>query len=113
MESVSATWKYAHNDQFSPRLKRCNFRDDLHPKVMVGFQTIKTQMEVEVTVFWSSDLTSPESPIKRREFPIRWPWAKATKPIFFNFLYQVAMGVDLENIPYHNSWTMPGKTPTA
>lgn len=107
-ESVSAIWKYAHNDLFSPPLERCNFRDDLHPKAMIGFQAIKTEVEVEVTVFWSSNRTSPESPIKRREFPIRWPWAKASKPFFFNFLYQVAVAVDLENIPYRDSWTMPG-----
>ena len=107
-ESVSAIWKYAHNDLFSPRLQRCNFRDNLHPKVTIGFQAIKTEVEVEVTAFWSSNRPSPESPIKRREFPIRWPWAKASKPIFFNFLYQVAVAVDLENIPYRDSWTMAG-----
>ena len=108
MESVSAAWKYAQNDLFSPRLERCNFRDDLHPKVTIGFQAIKTEVEVEVTVFWSSNRTSPESPAKRREFPIRWPWAKANKSVFFNFLYQAAVAVDLEGIPYCNSWIMPG-----
>jgi len=74
---------------------------------MFGFQTIKTEVKFEVTLFWSSNHNTRESRGKRKDrYPIRWPWAKDSNPIFFNFLYQIAVVVDLEKIPNGDSWIM-------
>ena len=105
---LSAVWKYAHNDLFTDRVQSWIFNHDLHPGAMFGFETEKTEVEFEVTLLWSSDRSSRDSQGKRKiYYPIQFPWAKGSKPIFFNFVYQVNVLVDLEKIPDHGSWFLP------
>ena len=108
LRGVSAIWKYAHNDFVSDPVKNCAFNPKFYPRAMFGFQTVKTEVEFEVTLFWSSNRNSRELLGKRKDFhPIRWPWAKGNNPMFFNFLYQIAIAVDLERIPDVDSRIMP------
>ena len=56
---LSAVWKYAHNDVLFPdRVERYTFNHELHPWAIFGFQTIKTEVEVELTLLWSSNRNS-------------------------------------------------------
>ena len=106
--SISAVWKYAYNDLFPDRVQRCTFNHELRPGAMFGFQSRKTEVKFELTLLWSSNRNSRDSQSKRKSYyPIRLPWTKGGNPIFFNFLYQVDVLVDLEKIPDHNSWFMP------
>ena len=109
LRSASAVWKYAHNDLVSDPVKTWAFSPKFRPRAMFGFKTIKTsEVEFEVTLFWSSNHNSRESRGKRKNSSLRWwPWVKDSHPIFFNFLYQIAVVVDLEKIPDGNSWIMP------
>ena len=109
LRSASAIWKYAHSNLMDP-VKDYPFDSKLRPHAKFGFQTIKTEVEFEVMSFWSSNRKSQESRGKRKD-PTWWPWVKGSKkdssPIFFNFLYQIAVVVDLEKIPDGDSWIMP------
>jgi len=108
LRGVSAVWKYVHNDHVSDPVKSCAFNPKFRPQAMFGFQTIKTEVEFEVMLLWSSNSNSRESQGKLKDSPRRWwPWAKDNNPIFFNFLYQIAVVVDLEKIPDGKSWIMP------
>jgi len=109
VSSQSAIWKYAHNDDLVPdRVQKCTFNHELHPGAMFGFQSRKTEVEFEVLLLWSSNLNSRDSQGKRKSYyPLRLPWTKGSNPIFFNFVYQVDVLVDLEKIPDQDSWLMP------
>ena len=108
LRDVSAVWKYAHNDAVSDPVKNCALNPKFHPPAMFGFQKIKTEVGFEVTLLWSLSRNSWESRGQRKYFyPIQWPLAKGTNPMFFNFLYQIAVVVDLEKIPDGKSWIMP------
>ena len=102
---VSAAWKYAHNDLSGP-VEHCAFNPKFHPRAIFAFQTVKTEVEFEVTSFWLSNRNSRKSRDKR--YPIRRLWTRGNNPIFFNFLYQIAVVVDLEKIPDVESRIMPG-----
>jgi len=107
VSGASAIWKYAHNDLVSDPVKQCRFNPKFHPRATFGFQTIKTEVQVELTVFWSSNSNFPEPQGKLRDlFPV-WLRTKKSNPIFFNFLHQIAVVVDLEKIPVGDSWTLP------
>ena len=107
VSGVSAIWKYAHNDVISNPVKKCTFNHKFHPRATFGFLTSKTQVEVELTVFWSSNRNSPETPNKLRDFFPVWFRTKKSNPIFFNFLHQIAVVVDLEKIPAGDAWAIP------
>jgi len=106
---LSAVWKYAHNDVLFPeRVEGYTFDHELRPSAVFGFQTIKTEVDVELTSLWSSNRNSRESQSRIKDFfPIRWTRTKRNNPIFFNFLYQIAVVVELAKIPVGGSWTMP------
>ena len=107
VSNASAIWKYAHNDLVSDPVKKCTFNPKFHPRATFGFLTIKTEIEIEMTVFWSSNRDSRGSRGQLRElFPV-WPRTKKSVPIFFNFFHRIAVVVDLEKIPLGDSWTMP------
>ena len=106
---LSAVWTYAHNDILFPdRVERYTFDHGFRPWAMFGFETVETEVEVELMLLWSSNRDSQESQGKIKDFfPIKWPRTKRSQPLFFNFLYQMAMVVELEKIPVGGSWTMP------
>ena len=111
MESDIAIWKYVHNDAIFHRVEGWTFDRDICPSVTFWFKRIKTDVQVEITAFWSSKHDAQEGKTLRRDFPILWRRAKANKSIFCNFVYQVEAVVDLEKVPHERSWIMPRKKP--
>ena len=109
---LSAVWNYAHKDDAWDPVKMCTSDRKFHPWATFGFQTIKTEVEVGLTLFWSLDRNFRESQGKIKHFfPMRWPWTKSSNPIFFNFVYQISVVVDLEKIPDGDSWIMSKMKP--
>jgi len=107
-ESDGAVWKYTHNDAIFGRVEGWSFDHELRPSAVFGFSDVKPEVEVQVTVFWSSEAhTKLMKP--RDSFPFRWRRAKAQQSVFANFVYQVTVVVDLENVQDERSWIMPRK----
>ena len=112
-ESAIAVWKYIHHDsdQIFPRVEGWSFDRGVCPSVTFGFEQVKTDVQVEITAFWSSNHDTQEGKFLKRGFPILWRRTKANKSIFCNFVYQVEVVVDLEKVPHERSWTMPRRKP--
>ena len=107
-ESDGAVWKYIHNDAIFGRVEGWSFDHELRPSAVFGFSDAKPEVEVKVTVFWSSEAhAKPTKP--RDSFPFRWLRAKEQQSVFANFVYQVAVVVDLEKVKDERSWIMPRK----
>ena len=98
-----AVWKYVHNDEIYDRLEGWCFEPDDCPSALFGFEQIQTEVQVQITVFWSLN----QVPSKRRDFPIMWRRAKEHKSIYENFLHQAVASVGLEKVPQSRSWVMP------
>ena len=112
-ESAIVVWKYIHHDddRIFPRIDGWCFDRGVYPSATFGFKQIKTEVQVEITAFWSCNHDGQEGKTLRRGFPILRRRAKANKSIFCNFVYQVEAVVDLEKVPDERSWTMPRRKP--
>ena len=107
-ESDGAVWKYIHNDAIFGRVEGWSFDHELRPSAVFGFSDVKPEVEVQVVAFWSSEAhTKLMKP--RDSFPFRWRRAKEQQSVFANFVYQVAVVVDLEKVQDERSWIMPRK----
>jgi len=53
MELDIAIWKYIHNDQIFPHIKGWSFDHDICLSITFGFKQLKTEVQVEITAFWS------------------------------------------------------------
>ena len=112
-ESESIFWSLTHNDVAykSERLQGWSFARELLPSALYAFSRAPV-LEVEVMVFWSED--SGMGHRKRRGFfPLNLRGseeASASPHAFANFIYQVSVKVDLNDIKDDHSWIVGGDT---
>jgi len=109
-ESDGAVWKYTHNDAVFGRVEGWSFDHELRPSAVFGPSDIKPEVEVKVTTFWSSEAHTQLTK-SRDSFPFRLNWrrAKGQQSVFANFVYQVAVVIDLEKVQDERSWIMLSK----
>jgi len=114
--SENIFWRYVHNDAGfkSDRLQKWSYERSLLPTAIFGFSRRgpKPAVEAEVIVLWSED--SEGQHVKRRGlFPLRSAAGAAAErqksPVFANFIYQVAVKVDLNDIKDELSDIMVGE----
>ena len=101
--SENIFWGYAHNDAGfkSDRLQKWSYEYSLLPFATFGFSRFGQApvVEAEVMVLWSEDSEGQHTK-QRGFFPLRSA-AEAERqksPVFANFIYQVAVTVDLNDV---------------
>ena len=111
--SENVFWRYAHNDSvFGPdRLQKWTFTRALLPHTFFGYSRFGPApvAEAEVMVLWSED-TEAHHGRQRGFFPLRNTQGVEPQksPVFANFIYQIAVTVDLENVKDDFSNVMVG-----
>ena len=111
-ESARIFWSFTHNDVAfkSERLQRWAFAPEYLPYAQYGFSRAPV-LETELMVFWSED--SGTLRVKQRGF-FPFNFRQGTKEprnssaIFANFIYQVSVRVDSNDIKDDYSWIMGG-----
>ena len=106
-ESESIFWRFTHNDiaYKSERLQRWSFARDLLPSALYAFSRAPV-LEMELMVFWS-EVSGARHAKQRAFFPSRGV-EEASSHIFANFIYQVSVKVDLNDIEDEHSWIVGG-----
>ena len=102
--SENIFWRYAHNDAGfkSDRLEKWSYERSLLPSATFGFSRFgpAPAVEAEVMVLWSEDSEGQHA--KRGFFPLRSAAGTGAErqksPVFANFIYQVAVKVDLGDV---------------
>ena len=110
-ESESIFWRYTCNDAYKSEHRQAwSFPRELLPSALYGFSRSSREpaLEIEIMVFWSE----PEDSGRQRGF---FPFdsratEKASSAIFANFIYQVSVKVDLNDIQADQSYTAGGTT---
>ena len=111
--SENVFWRYAYNDSvFQPdRLQKWSFTRELLPRVFFGYSRLGLApvAEAEVMVLWSEDSDAHHGR-QRGFFPLRNTQGVELKKssVFANFIYQIAVMVDLGNIRDDSSNVMVG-----
>ena len=101
--SENVFWRYAHNDSvFEPgRLQKWSFAPALLPRAFFGYSRLGLApvAEAEVMVLWSED-SEVHHGRQRGFFPLRNTQGVEPQksPVFANFIYQIAVTVDLEDV---------------
>ena len=97
-----ALWHYNHNDAIFGRTKGWTFDTEHRPSALFGFGKVKPRVQVKVVVFWSSDIDPA-----RTGFPFRWRRVKEQMPVFANFIHQLAVVIDANDLKDKYSWFLP------
>jgi hypothetical protein len=97
-----ALWHYNHNDAVFGRTKGWTFDTEHRPSALFTFGKVKPRVQVKVVVFWSSDIDSAHT-----GFPFRWRRVKEQMSVFANFIHQLAVVVDANDLKEECSWFVP------
>lgn len=101
--SENIFWRYAHNDSvFKPdRLQKWSFTRALLPRAFFGYSRFGPApvAEAEVMVLWSEDSEAHHGR-QRGFFPLRNTQGMEIQKssVYANFIYQIAVTVDLEDV---------------
>ena len=97
-----ALWHYNHNDTVFGRTKGWTFDTEHLPSALFTFSKVKPRVHVKAVVFWSSDTNSA-----RMGFPFRWQRMKEQMSVFANFIHQIAVAFDANDLKDECSWLVP------
>ena len=97
-----ASWRYIHNDAVFGRMKRSTFDTEHRPSALFGSGKVKPRVQVKVLAVWSSDVDPAHT-----GFPFRWRRVKEQMSVFTNFIHQLAVVVDANDLKDERSWFFP------
>ena len=101
---VDALWHYNHNDAIFQPTKGWSqaFEAEYRPSALFTFGEIKPRVQVKIVAFWSSGIDPAHT-----GFPFRWRRVKEQRSVFENFIHQLAVVVDANDLKDECSWVVP------